>query len=375
MAGRGVKRRRHLRLVESLDARQLMYFTSNSLPSISVIIPTLNSEKTLRESLRSICTQDYPQDKLEIIISDGGSTDSTPEIVKLIGTETLIKIKYIPNTLKTGEAGKAEGFRHSANEIIAFIDSDNILPESNWFLKMVEPFNDAQIFASEPLEYTCRANDGYITRYCAYIGMNDPLCLFLGNYDRYCTLTGRWTEVPHIEEDLGRYLKIELEKKRFPTIGANGFLIRRSALEKCGVGDYLFDIDVIYELLNATDSTGEVVRFAKVKTGIIHIFSGDVKTFARKQRRRIRDYLYYNSLGVRKYPWKSVSSLRLLFFIISCMTLLPLLLQALRGYFKRPNSAWLFHPIACWLTLFEYGLGKAGSVFGVRELRRQGWSQ
>lgn len=340
--------------------------------TVSVVIPTLNSEKTLRDCLKSIAEQDYTYDNLEIIIADGGSTDKTLDIVSEFSA--TLNIQVVSNPLKTGEAGKAAGLKHAKNDIIALIDSDNILPDKDWLKRMIEPFNDPEIIASEPIEYTYRKNDGYITRYCALLGMNDPLCLFLGNYDRYCVLTGKWTEMPHKAEDKGGYLKIELDKMRLPTIGANGFLIRRSVLEKCDIGDYLFDIDIIAELLNSTNHVNNV-RFAKVKTGIIHIFSGDVKTFARKQRRRVKDYLYYNKLGVRKYPWKNAVKTKLLRFILSCITIIPLLIQSIIGYIKRPDKAWLFHPIACWLTLWEYGWGRIGGIFGVRELTREGWRQ
>lgn len=42
--------------------------------AISIVIPTLNSEKTLKDCLKSIAEQDYPHNHLEIIIADGGST-------------------------------------------------------------------------------------------------------------------------------------------------------------------------------------------------------------------------------------------------------------------------------------------------------------
>lgn len=204
----------------------------NKLASISIIIPTLNSAKTLKDCLESIAIQDYPKDKVEIIVADAGSTDSTLTILSGFTASNLqpptLNIQVFSNKLKTGEAGKALGFKNAKNDIIAFIDSDNILPDKDWLKRMVEPFKDPEIIASEPIEYTYRATDGYITRYCALLGMNDPLCLFLGNYDRYCSLTGEWTEMPHKEDDKGGYLKIELDKMCLPTIGANGFLIRRS---------------------------------------------------------------------------------------------------------------------------------------------------
>ena len=343
---------------------------SSTLPFISIVIPTLNSARTLKECLESIRVQDYPAEKLEVIISDGGSNDSTIDIIKLTGSRTPIDMIVVPNPLKTGEAGKAAGLKHANGELVAFIDSDNILPDRGWMRRMVEPFGDPEVAASEPLEYVCRPEDGYITRYCAYLGMNDPLCLFLGNYDRYSAVTGKWTGMPYSAEDAGPWFKLKLDPRRFPTMGANGFIIRKEAIESCGIGDYLFDIDVVFELISSKPD----VRFAKVKTGIIHIFSGDVRTFMRKQMRRVRDYRHYSSLGLRKYPWKSVDSMAIVRFIVSCIIFLPLLFQSAKGYIRRPNSAWLFHPVACWLTLAVYGFGAIRGLIG-GELKREGWSQ
>jgi len=42
------------------------------LPTISIVIPTLNSAKTLRNCLDSIVMQDYPKDKVGIITQTKG---------------------------------------------------------------------------------------------------------------------------------------------------------------------------------------------------------------------------------------------------------------------------------------------------------------
>ena len=132
------------------------------LPSISIVIPTYNSEKFLPLCLQSINNQDYPKDKLEIIIIDGGSTDCTINIAREF---KVTKILY--NPLRTGEAGKALGVKAAKNEIIAFIDSDNILDGKDWLRRMVEPFRDKEIVGTEPLYYSYRKTDRYIIRYCA----------------------------------------------------------------------------------------------------------------------------------------------------------------------------------------------------------------
>ena len=297
--------------------------------------------------LQSINEQDYPKDKLEVIVVDGGSTDRTIDIAKEFGVTKILR-----NPLRTGEAGKALGVKATKNEIIAFIDSDNILDRKDWFKRMVEPFEDREIVGAEPLYYSYRREDGYITRYCALIGMNDPLCLFLGNYDRYSYLTGKWTELDVKQEDRGQYLKIELNEKAIPTIGANGFLIRREVLNECSIGNYLFDIDAVYELVRQGYN-----KLAKVKIGIVHIFSNSISMFVRKQKRRIRDYTYYKNLGLRRYPWSSISKSKLFKFVIYTIFLFPLLVQAVRGYTKRHDNAWLFHILACWITLVIYVIG------------------
>lgn len=339
--------------------------TAAGLKSVSVIVPTSNSARVLERCLESIARQDYPGELVEIIIADNGSTDGTVEIAQRYTQ------RICPNPLRTGEAGKAAALKHASNELVALIDSDNILPSPDWLLRMTEPFADEEIVGSEPLEYTWRPSDGYITRYSALMGMNDPLCFFLGNYDRYNAISGKWTETPVDVEDQGRYLKVTLlDERKLPTIGANGFMVRRSALMQCSVGDYLFDIDVVHELVRRGNN-----KVAKVKVGIVHLFSGDVATFARKQERRIQDFLYYDRIKLRRYPWNSASKLRLAKFVLYCLLGFPLLLQSLRGFLRRPDSAWFFHPVACWITLYVYGWGRLKGLFRTGIRNREGWSQ
>ena len=102
---------------------------------LSFIVPTLNAQKVLPTCLKSIRSQSYPQNKIEIIVADGGSVDNTVKIAK---TNRCIVVK---NPLKTAEAGKAIALKHAAGDYIALIDSDNILPDKNWLKTMLIPFS------------------------------------------------------------------------------------------------------------------------------------------------------------------------------------------------------------------------------------------
>jgi len=52
------------------------------LPFVSIIIPCRNEEKFIGKCLDSILAQDYPKDRLEVLVVDGMSEDGTREIVE-----------------------------------------------------------------------------------------------------------------------------------------------------------------------------------------------------------------------------------------------------------------------------------------------------
>jgi glycosyltransferase involved in cell wall biosynthesis len=343
----------------------------NDLPTISVCMATLNAENVLEECLFLLASQDYPKDKIELLVGDGGSTDSTRTIVKKYGG------KVFENFLKTGESGKAVALREAKNELVLILDSDNFLPDKQWLRKMVGPFLDGEIKLSEPLKYTWRKSGGYIERYCALIGMNDPVCLFLGNYDRWNYLTQKWTAVPHEETELADYLKIKLTKAGIPTVGANGTIFRTDFLKKINTGKYLFDIDVIAKEITEKG----FIYIAKVKVGIIHTFcEANFGKFIKKQQRRIKDYTFHKKNKSRVFNWSKFeiggdSSWGLLKFIIYTLLIFPLIIQALIGYSRKKDVAWFFHLPACWVTLIVYAVGKFVGIFSQAEMSRKNWKQ
>ena len=365
-------------------------YPSMPLPTISIIIPTLNSARTLEECLQSIAVQDYPRELLEVIIADAGSTDGTLGIIEAFRQTFKTRIILCENPLKTGEAGKAVGVKKSHNELIALIDSDNVLPHNQWLKRIVKPFVNPDIFGSEPIEYTYRKEDNYITRYCALMGMNDPLCYFLGNYDRKNHISSCWTELPmngvkitgmnkdtkvgpvnRLDRlDVFEYIKVELSPGIIPTIGANGTVLRSNLLKEHLKSNYLFDIDIIYELV-----LQKHLFFAKVDIGIIHLFGSDLKVFYRKQKRRIRDFLFFRKSTDRSYPWKQNKWYNVLIFAVCCLLFFPLIFQSIRGFMNKPDRAWFLHPIFCWLTLWAYAWGTIVGCISKKTIDRKSWTQ
>ena len=90
-------------------------------PKISVIIPTWNSDKTLKATIESCLNQTLPP--IEILVCDDGSTDDSKKIVEEMNDS---RVKWIPLSHSgTPAVPRNKGIELSKGEWIAFCDSDD----------------------------------------------------------------------------------------------------------------------------------------------------------------------------------------------------------------------------------------------------------
>ena len=89
--------------------------------NISVIIPTINEEKYLERTLKSVKAQKTNLD-CEIIVCDSGSKDHTLKIAKKY-TDKIFKIEK-----KGIWHGRNEGAKKANGDLLVFIDADTLLP-------------------------------------------------------------------------------------------------------------------------------------------------------------------------------------------------------------------------------------------------------
>jgi len=97
----------------------------NNYPSVSIIIPCRNEEKYIGKCLDSIIAQDYPKDKVEILILDGRSTDRTREIVKKYAQKYPF-MRLLDNPRKVQTTALNIGIKEARGEIIIRMDAHNI---------------------------------------------------------------------------------------------------------------------------------------------------------------------------------------------------------------------------------------------------------
>ena len=260
-------------------------------PSISVVMPTLNAERHLEECLTSLREQEYAG-TVELLVPDAGSTDRTLEIVAAFDGRALA------NPLKSGEAGKAVGVKAARGDLVLLLDSDNVLVGRDWLTRMAAPFvADPEVFCAEPARFAYRRDDHFINRWHALLGAADPLTIYTGNYARQSVLTGDWTSFPYRAQERDGWQRVEVDPRAVPVLGANGFMIRRAAYEALPVGEYLFDLDYVHDLVQ----TGRSV-VARPDVGVVHLFCDSAKRFRTKTRRRVDDFFYFQREGGALLP-------------------------------------------------------------------------
>lgn len=106
---------------------------------VSVVVPSFNTEKTLKNSIKSIQLQTYAN--VEIVIVDDGSLDKSAEIAdQICAQDKRIKVIHIRNSGVSTARNVA--LQNCTGQYVAFMDADDFM-EKNMLEKLVEAMDDS----------------------------------------------------------------------------------------------------------------------------------------------------------------------------------------------------------------------------------------
>jgi hypothetical protein len=281
----------------------------------SIITPARDhNDPKLQALISSIRCQDFPQDKIEhLVITEGDP-----------------------------ESARALGYKRAKGEICVALDSDNFLVYGDIFSKVKRLFDQfPDVAGYYSLFYYCSKDDSSLNRYFALMGNNDPIAYYLGKADRK----------PYFEKDDNVRMDFVQFDKSIPTIGCNGFFVRKNAIMEADL-EHGYHIDVCEDIRRK----GFKRYIRNHQPYLWHQTSETLFNFLRKRYRYARD-LYCDR---RDRRWKMVSSRedywRLAWFIIATVTVVPTLLTSIRGYCKKRDAAWFWHPVVAAGFLITYGI-------------------
>jgi len=106
------------------------------MPRVSVIIPTYNRCRLVKEAVRSVLRQTLCD--FEVIVVDDGSTDDTGRVIRAVSDD---RVKYIYKDNAGPASARNVGMAHSKAEYLGFLESDDLWPE-DFLATMVSRLED-----------------------------------------------------------------------------------------------------------------------------------------------------------------------------------------------------------------------------------------
>ena len=280
-----------------------------------------------------------------VITAKDRNDDKLQDLLFSIRKQTYHNYETIIITEGNSETAKAIGLKRAKGEIVCILASDNYLNDDRFFEKCLEPLKDKGIVGSFPLHYWHYKYDYILNRYFALFGVNDPIPLYLRKNDRASYYADEICNYPIIFTfSHPSYFIVNLES--VPTLGDNGFFIRRDILMQADIEHY-FHIDVCQDLFDLGYK-----KYAIVDTSIWHKTATTINKFFYKR------YKYANQYSENR-RWKMVTKQdlpRLYWFIFSTLTLIYPLYLSVKGYRKVKDIAWFLHLPICLITIGVYGV-------------------
>ena len=282
--------------------------------------------------------------KLSVIITAKNRNDiKLKELKSSLSSQSFQNFETLVITKGNSETAKAIGLKKSRGEIVCILASDNYLNDRCFFEKCLKPFKDKRVVGSFPVHYYYDKCDDVLNRYFALFGVNDPIPLYLRKNDRAAYYADSIFGYPIIWS-LSGYFIAEMPSP-VPTLGDNGFFVRRDILLKADIDNY-FHIDVCQDLADLGYR-----KYAIIDTAIWHRTGGNIVKFFLKRLR----YAEKLSQGRRWLMVTRKDLPGLCWFIFSTLTLVYPLYLSMKGYKIIKDKAWFLHLPICLITMGVYG--------------------
>jgi len=185
------------------------YAIGDCLPAFSIVTPSFNQGEYLEMTLRSVLEQDYPTDKIQYIVMDGGSRDQSVDIIKQYNGN----LSYWQSKADGGQANAInKGFEMADGDVVAWLNSDDIyLP--GVLAEVAALFSDPLVQATSANAYHWETKNKQL-----YLAKGAPpqswLLRCYGNYIAQPTCFWRkdiWREFCGLKTHLHRYLDYEFQ--------------------------------------------------------------------------------------------------------------------------------------------------------------------
>jgi len=321
-------------------------------PVISFVIPTYNSASTIDLTLSSIRKQTYPQNRLEILVVDGGSSDDT------IKRARKYSCKIIRNSKTDIVNAEFLGYSKAKGRYLIGIAPDEVLENKNSLkikysavsvfpnvkavlstgYKTPENFAEINNYINEfgdPFSYFIyRESKGYrflvqdLKRHNTPVFQNTDFTVFSFVGSKQLPLIELWAGASMID--------LKFAKRNFPEINKNPSLI-----------------PLLFYLINQKKGCLSVTK----NDATVHYSTGSFRKYLKKIRSRVEFNIYKTAMGKGGYTGRekfhstNIKIKKYLFLVYSLTLVFPII-DALYLTATRRKAIFLTHPVLCFYTAF-----------------------
>lgn len=325
-------------------------------PSITIIIPVYNGEERLPICLESIRKQSYPQEKVEIIIVDDDSTDDTCKIAK-----EKYQCRIVRNGEHDPERGKSIGIEHAKGDYLFFIDDDNILPYSDWLRTLVESVVKENCVGGQAAKFMYQQNASLPDKYMALFGCGDPAVFYLRKRDHMMKCEKEWKLGGQVLKETKHYFKVKFDEMTLPTIGSQGFLIKKDYVDLVHWKPFFYHIDSNLELVKKGYNDYIIMKYS-----VIHNHSSNYKDFVSKIKRNSKQLNRNDQYRTYSYNLTLPKMIKL---GLTLGTFIVPLIDSVKGFIKFPTMVWFIHPVVCFRVAVVYTLNTLQNVGSIKKIR------
>ncbi|QWD60451.1 glycosyltransferase family A protein [Polynucleobacter sp. MWH-UH35A] len=339
--------------------------------NLTICIATYNSELVLERCLKSIYRQNISDLKIEILIVDGGSSDST------INIANKYECKIINNELVEPGYAKYLGYINAKGDYLLYIDSDEIIVSNSSILKKIELldiYKDKAVIALSS-GYITDGNSNQINYYINEFG--DPYSFYLYRMSKqpnfYASFLNKYFYKVKDNSIYAIYNTSNLKKEVLIEIVALSTIINLSQI-KIKYPFLTNEARLTPHLYYITKEDFCYLIYMK-KDEIIHTPSHSFLGYLRKIRSRVIANIYFkNKSGLhgRKLYYKNYR-LKQLKIVINALLVIPIIIDALYLAITRKRVYYLIHFILFYymffiviyyLSFYYFYKHKANRVYG-----------
>lgn len=269
----------------------------SGLPGVSIVVPCHNEERVIAHTIRALQALEYPPEKLEILIVNDGSTDSTAELVRGFTSDPRVRLVEVPAAVAArGKSGALNfALRQATHPVLAIYDADN-MPEPGALRPLAERLVlDPTLGAAIGMYRAWNRKRAFLTRFLNIEGIGFQWIL----------QAGRWMLM------------------RLTTLPGTNYVIRRALVDQLGGWD-LSALTEDAELSIRIYQAGYRIQLVPASV-TWEQEPEDLKVWFRQRRRWVRgsNYLFRKYAGSllktrpRRIGWELLYSLSLyyLFFL------------------------------------------------------------